>query len=214
MNIYSNPGSGLSTSAIAGILRPFYSGLSEVQLGAIQDYIALLLKWNQSMNLTAIEDAEEIVARHFGESLFAASLVKIGESRLADVGTGAGFPGMAIKIAFPGARLTLFESSAKKRAFLAEVARELKLSDVNIMRGRYEEFSVDDYDFVCSRALGNYSVFIPWALRSLRPGGQVVLWLGADESVRISRKTGFHWESPVPIPGSRKRVILLGRKQP
>ena len=209
------PSGRISLDAIASALAPFCPGLAAQQLRAIQDYLALLLEWNKHINLTAIEDPIEILARHFGESLFAASFLRIGESRLADVGTGPGFPGLPLKIVSPGVELTLFESNSKKCAFLTEVVQRLGLAEVKIMRQRYEEFRPEDeesgFDFVCSRALGDYPVFLPWARRVLKPGGSVVLWLGTEESIRISRRQGFSWDTPVPIPESRRRVILVGR---
>jgi 16S rRNA (guanine527-N7)-methyltransferase len=207
------PHGRISLDAIASALAPFFSGLSAEQLHSIQDYLNLLLQWNRSMSLTAIEDPLEILSRHFGESLFAASLLKIGSSRLADVGTGPGFPGLPLKIAFPEMELFLFESNSKKCAFLTEIVQRLRLDAVKVVKQRYEEFRPDDvrFDFVCARALGDYSAFLPWARNVLRPGGSIVLWLGTDESIRLGRHSDFVWDPPVSIPESRRRVILVGR---
>ena len=209
------PGSRISLAIIAATLAPFWKDLREEQLSAIQEYLFVLLKWNQSINLTAIEDPMEVLARHFGESLFGASVLKIGKSRLADVGTGAGFPGLPMKIASPEMELVLFEPSLKKCAFLTEISQRLKLSGVTIRRERYEEFRPqtrsDSFDFVCARALGNYPMFLPWARRVLNPSGRVVLWLGTDESIRLGRRREFLWDAPIAIPESRRRVILIGR---
>jgi 16S rRNA (guanine527-N7)-methyltransferase len=198
---------------IAATLAPFRVPLAQEQLRHFQEYLALLLQWNKSINLTALEDPVEILSRHFGESIFAASFLKLGESRLADVGTGAGFPGLPLKIASPGLQLVLFESNSKKRAFLTAAVQRLELADVRIVRGRYEEFDAasDRFDFVCARALGDYPIFLPWSARSLKPGGQVVLWLGTEDSIRISRRKEFFWDVPIPIPESRRRVIMVGR---
>src|SRR5256885_2493031 len=100
----------LSLADIAGILRPYVKNtLSDPQLSSIATYLGLLKKWNQAVPLTSIEENTEIVARHFGESIFAASVVLIEGGRLADVGSGAGFPGIPLKIAFPGLHVTLIE---------------------------------------------------------------------------------------------------------
>jgi 16S rRNA (guanine527-N7)-methyltransferase len=203
----------VSLDVIAATLLPFRTRLSEHQLQAVQKYLSLLLEWNRSINLTAIEDPIEILARHFGESLFAASLLKIGGTRLADVGTGPGFPGLPLKILSPEMQLTLFESNSKKCAFLTEIVQRLQLNSVNVMKQRYEKYGSgnEGFDFVCSRALGDYPVFLPWARGVLKPGGSLILWLGTDESIRLGRRKEFFWDSPVPIPDSQRRVILIGR---
>jgi 16S rRNA (guanine527-N7)-methyltransferase len=207
------PASEISADAIAATLAPFYSGLNQEQIQSIKTYLQTLLEWNKSINLTAIEDPVEVLARHFGESLFGVSLLRPGKSRLADVGTGAGFPGLAIKIASPDTDITLFESNSKKRAFLTEIVQKLGISGVRVMRERYEDFrpEADRFDFVCARALGDFPRFIPWARGVLKPEGKLALWLGTDESIRVSRRTEFMWDAPVPIPESRRRVILVGR---
>jgi len=206
----------LSLETIAATLAPFRISLSQSQLNSIKDYIELLLLWNQTINLTAIEDPVEIVSRHFGESLFAATFLDIGYSRLADVGTGAGFPGLALKIVCPSAKVTLFESNIRKCAFLKEIAQRLGFIDVDIRRQRYAEFEATGavFDFVCARALGDYPGFMPWARRMIRPEGRVVLWLGTEESIRLGRRKEFIWDAPVAIPESRRRVILVGRVRP
>lgn len=206
----------LSLETIAATLAPFRIALSQAQLSAIRDYVELLLLWNQSMNLTAIEDPIEIVSRHFGESLFAASFLDILGSRLADVGSGAGFPGLPLKIANPSAEITLFESNARKCAFLTEIVQRLGLTGIEVRRQRYAEFETKGgaFDFVCARALGDYPVFLPWARRVLRPAGRAVLWLGTDESIRIGRRKEYIWDAPVSIPESRRRVVLVGRTRP
>lgn len=209
------PGGTVALETIASILAPFRTNLSEAQLTAIQRYLSLLLSWNRAMNLTAIDDPVEILARHFGESLFAASFLDLNKSRLADVGTGPGFPGLPLKIAVPEMRLTLIEANLKKCAFLTEVSQKLELvAGVEVLKGRFEEVTSTDrkFDFVCSRALGSFSEFLPWARAVLSPGGAIVLWLGTDDSVRLMRHKEFSWEVPIPIPESRRRVILVGRR--
>jgi 16S rRNA (guanine527-N7)-methyltransferase len=202
----------LSPDRIAAALTPFGIVLSSEQIEKIREYALLLLKWNRAINLTAIEDPTELVTRHFGESIFAASFLKIGTDRLVDVGTGPGFPGLPLNIVCPEMDLTLIESNSKKCAFLVEAAQALGLANVNVVHRRYEEFPGAGFDLVCSRAVGGYEIQLPWARRALRAGGRVVLWLGTEESIRLGRKGEFRWEVPAPIPESRKRVILVGHK--
>jgi 16S rRNA (guanine527-N7)-methyltransferase len=204
-----------SIEQISLMLAPFKSDLSQVQLKQIQQYSEMLLHWNRTISLTAVTDPAEIIARHFGESLFAASFLDIGSSRLADVGTGAGFPGLALKIVFPEANIKLFEANLKKCAFLTEVVQRLGLANIEVRRARYEESGekaeAGGFDFICARALGEYKMLLSWAKRTLNRNGRIVLWLGTDDSVRIGRSKELFWEAPVPIPESRRRVILVGR---
>src|SRR5689334_6164175 len=112
----------LSSADLAPLLTPYYPMYS-VHLGdRIRAYIALLSEWNRKISLTAVTDPIEIVKFHFGESLFAAYTLEIGDGRLADVGSGAGFPGIPIALAVPCVQVTLIEANAKKAAFLYEVA--------------------------------------------------------------------------------------------
>src|SRR5258708_20635618 len=111
----------------------------EAQVARIREYTSILLRWNRSLSLTSITDPVEIVRRHFGESMYASKLLPVENCRLADVGTGAGFPGLALKIACPGIHVTLIESNKKKCAFLSEVVRNLGFTDVEIHPERFEQ---------------------------------------------------------------------------
>ena len=189
----------LSLADVATALAPFGIALADAQLASISRYVDLLLIWNQSVNLTAILDPVEIVSRHFGESIFAGSFISMHLGRLTDVGTGAGFPGMPLKIAFQDLSVVLLEPNRKKCAFLTEAKSALGLSGV--LSG----------DFVCCRALGNYRRFLRWAKKALGPQGRVILWLGVDDSIMVGRTRDWYWEIPVKIPESRRRVLLVGR---
>jgi 16S rRNA (guanine527-N7)-methyltransferase len=168
------------------------------------------------MPLTSIQDDTEIVARHFGESIFAGSLLPIRRGRLADVGSGAGFPGLPLKIAFPELEVALLEPNLKKCAFLREVQVALGLSSVEVVRTRYEDFhsAPDSFDFVCCRALGDYKRLLLWSKTVLKPGGHVILWLGTEDSNVLTRVKGWNWALPVKLPESRQRVLLMGTPKP
>jgi len=204
----------LSLTEIARPLAPFVNKrLSDDQLTSFSKYLALLKKWNQTIPLTSIEDDIEIVARHFGESIFAASSLSLGRGRLADVGSGAGFPGLPLKIVFPELHVTLVEPNIKKCAFLREVVVTLGLSRVDVVRERYENFGAaqNSFDFVCSRALGGYKGLLQWTKHVLNREGYLILWLGMDDSNILTKTRGWSWNLPVSIPESRRRVILSGR---
>jgi 16S rRNA (guanine527-N7)-methyltransferase len=203
----------LTEAQIAAALAPFVVKLSDLQIASFSKYLELLIYWNQTVNLTAVSDPEEIVARHFGESIFALSILPISHGRLADVGSGAGFPGLPLKIISSDLSAVLLEPNLKKCAFLVEAVAQLRLEGVSIERSRYEEHRSEapPFDFVVSRALGNYKALLRWANSVLNKSGMVILWLGAEDSILVSRSRGWKWDAPVPIPGSRRRVILVGR---
>jgi 16S rRNA (guanine527-N7)-methyltransferase len=205
----------LPIGEVAIAMAPYAVPLSDEQLTAIAKYVQLLLRWNKATNLTAIEDPKEIVCSHFGESIFAISAVPDLDGRLADVGTGAGFPGMPLKIALPHLLLTLIEPNNKKCAFLNEVRGELHLSGVDVLRSRYEDVPGDlkPFHFVCSRAMGDHRRFLKWAGRALQPKGVVILWLGTEDSLIVSKTAGWMWGVPIPIPNSIRRVIQIGTPQ-
>src|SRR3984957_19909902 len=110
----------ITKEAIASNLREYGVAATSALCLAIQKYISVLLRWNEKISLTTITDPLDIVRFHFGESMFGASAVPMKEGRLADVGTGAGFPGLPLKLLLPSLDLLLIESSAKKASFLSE----------------------------------------------------------------------------------------------
>ncbi len=179
---------------------------------AIQKYVSVLLRWNEKIALTTITDPVDIVRFHFGESMFGGLAVPIKEGRLADVGAGAGFPGLPLKLLRPSLDLVLIESNAKKASFLSECIRELNLSGVEVYRGRFEEVKSEEFrfDFVTTRALGGYSDLINWSQRQLTLGGSLVLWIGERDAMEIRKSSNFNWHAPVPIAGSDRRVLLIG----
>jgi 16S rRNA (guanine527-N7)-methyltransferase len=204
--------SEVSNSQIESLLHPYGVLIRPDLADKIRVYSALLLKWNRTISLTRVSDPIEIIKFHFGESLFAASQVNFGESRLADVGSGAGFPGIPIAMVVPGLQVTLIESNSRKCAFLSEVARELRLTNIRILRHRMEnvDSSEGPFDFVAARALGHLDELLAWAKTNATAAGKVVLWLGEADSRELSRKSGWTWQDPVLIPGSDRRYLLVG----
>jgi 16S rRNA (guanine527-N7)-methyltransferase len=220
--------------------------LSAAQLQSISTYIDLLLHWNAHINLTAIRTPEEIVTRHFGESLFAARhlfppypvsssvppvppVVKDldvdvdeaetqspkAEARVADLGSGAGFPGVPIKIWAPSTALTLIESNQKKATFLRELVRALTLTDINIKNARAETLPPSTFDVVTLRAVERLPKVLPVAVTLLVPNGRLALLISSAqlESTR-STLPNLTWNPPIPIPDSQSRVLLIGQAEP
>src|SRR5260370_32098157 len=156
----------IPASPSAAVIR---CALGEFQIPAFDDqvlqsqqYIKILLTWNEKVNLTAIRDPLEILYRHFCESMYAAEAIPLKNGRLADVGSGGGFPGLPLKIMRPDLQVFLVECNIKKVTFLAEVIRELGLTGAQVLARRYEELGeeVAPLDYVCSRALGEFPAFL------------------------------------------------------
>lgn len=178
---------------------------------AIGKYVGSLIQWNKKISLTSVEDPAEIVRLHFGESFFASTFISIRYGRLADVGSGAGFPGIPIKMLAPELDVSLIESNAKKAAFLSEIVRKLDLRPVQVLNIRAEHVPeiASGYDFVTARAVGDHRGLLKWAGRHLSSSGRVILFLSADAAINISKEAGWNW-SLTQIPGSERRVILDG----
>jgi 16S rRNA (guanine527-N7)-methyltransferase len=203
----------MSNPEIIEALTPFFDSPTEDQIDRIRTYTSLLLKWNRSVSLTSIKDPVEIVARHFGESMFVGKLLPVENCRLVDIGTGAGFPGLALKIAVPSLNVTLIESNKKKCAFLAEVVRNLNCAGVEIRSERFEEIRPETVvaNIITARAVGDFKQLLRWSIQALDRRGHLVLWVGSEDSTRIARTPGWTWQPAVHIPESQRRFILIGR---
>jgi 16S rRNA (guanine527-N7)-methyltransferase len=208
----------MDLARIAALLGPFLAGrtLPEVQLQQISTYIDLLIRWNGRINLTAIRDPEEIVTRHFGESLFLASHLfpEPGATslRVLDIGSGAGFPGLPLKIWEPAISLTLVEANHKKAAFLREVIRALTLTDVNVITARAETLvgTHPPADIITLRAVERFETILPTAVSLVAPGGRLALLISSAQLSQLSTITpDLVWLAPIPVPKSDARVLAI-----
>jgi 16S rRNA (guanine527-N7)-methyltransferase len=210
----------MEAARIAELLEPFLQKpkggreeLSAAQLRQLSDYLDLLVRWNAKTNLTSVRGPEEIVKRHFGESLFLASAVR-GEAvaTAIDVGSGAGFPGIPLKIYAPQIAVTLVESQNKKATFLREAIRKVTLTNINVTSGRAEELQ-QKTDLVTLRAVEHFDDVLPIAGGLVNPKGRLGLLIGAGQ-VAVAGKLLRGFEiSTVPVPESRERVLLIARSQ-
>jgi len=205
----------LSPETIRRALGEFQLDVNEQQIVYIQQYMKLLLAWNDKINLTAIRDPLEILYRHFCESMYAAVAVPVENGRLADVGSGAGFPGIPLKIIRPGLHTFLVESNMKKATFLAEVLRTIELPDTKVLVSRYEELGEDlmPLDYVCSRAVGEFEPFLAWAASERVATKQVILWIGGRDLDQARRGIEWEWREPIPVPHSLRRYLLVGTRK-
>ena len=204
--------------------------MTSAQLQHISMYVDILLRWNTRINLTGIRDPEAIVTRHFGEGFFAArcllphgaapnSTARAGPAEqgssaltVADVGSGAGFPGLPIRLWAPYITLTLIESNHKKAAFLREVTRLLTLMNVNIQNERAETLTTT-FDLVTLRAVERFAAVLPTAASLLTPGGRLALLISAaQQNQACSELRHLSWSEPLPIPQSNSRILLVAHR--
>jgi 16S rRNA (guanine527-N7)-methyltransferase len=205
----------LSEATIRHALGEFQITVNEQQVIYIQQYIRVLRHWNEKLNLTAIREPLEILYRHFCESMFAVRAIPLEQGRLADIGSGPGFPGLPIKILKPEIELFLVESNIKKGTFLAEVIRELGLNDARVLISRYEELGEElaPLDYVCSRAVGEFGSFLGWASSDKVSASKVILWLGGRDLDEVRKSLDWEWAEPIAVPQSLRRYLLLGTKK-
>lgn len=205
----------ISEETVRRALGEFEISIDIQQVFSIQQYIRTLLRWNEKLNLTAIRDPLEILYRHFCESMFAAGAIPVDKGRLADIGSGPGFPGIPLKIIRPELELCLVESNIKKGTFLAEVVRELHLTNTRVLISRYEELGeeVAPLDYVCSRAVGEFGPFLDWAGAEKVQAQQVVLWIGGRDLGEVQKISNWEWREPILIPKSLQRYLLVGKKK-
>lgn len=160
--------------------------VAETQIEKFSKYSALLKEWNEKMNLTAIVDDDGIAVKHFLDSILPLSCVDIpDQAKMADIGTGAGFPGIPLKIMREDMSVTLLDSLKKRITFLEEVGKEIELKNVEYIHGRAEEFGKNNkyrerYDVVISRAVANLKVLCEYCLPFIKVGGMFVALKAED----------------------------------
>ena len=206
----------LDEATVRRLLEPFGLTLSADQISQLIAYLELLLRWNKKINLTGIRDGESCVTRHFGESLYLGRWVSL-HGRLLDIGSGAGFPGLSLKIIFPDLSVTLLEPVAKKRAFLKEVARVCGMSLVEVRGGRLEDFvggqSAPVFDSATARAVGHLEHLIPLAGRCLKPGGELFLWLSHQQAGELGQiHSGVKEVGRISLPRGGQGEIWWGKR--
>ena len=174
--------------------------LSENQIDQFMQYKKMLLEWNEKVNLTAITDEKEIILKHFVDCLAISLGVDLnGDKRIIDVGTGAGFPGIPIKIAFPQIKITLLDSLNKRILFLKELVEDIGLENVECIHARAEDAGADKtmregFDFCISRAVANLAVLSEYCIPFVRVGGSFISMKGpevAEELISAKKAIGI-----------------------
>lgn len=173
--------------------------LSDLQVDQFVKYYKILIEWNSFMNLTGITEYEEVVLKHFVDSLALCKSMNVTKiSSLIDIGTGAGFPGIPLKIAYPHLKVTLLDSLKKRIKFLNEVVMQLGLEEVETIHGRAEDFAKpsmkrESYDVCVSRAVANLASLSEYCLPYVKVGGYFVPYKSGkvDEELEESKKAVF-----------------------
>ncbi len=170
--------------------------LNETQLEQFMTYLSLLLEWNEKMNLTAITEKREVVLKHFADCLSLMPALEWREGiKVIDVGTGAGFPGIPVKIACPDAEMTLLDSLQKRIGFLEEVVKQLGLKNVYCIHSRAEDGGQnpdhrEQYDLCVSRAVANLVVLAEYCLPFVKVGGRLAALKGPDAEAELEQAKG------------------------
>ena len=200
--------------------------LSEHQLNQLDKYYNMLVEYNKNVNLTAITEYNQVLLKHFYDSLTLTKAIELTNQKICDIGTGAGFPGIVLKIAYPNLEITLVESLTKRCVFLNEVIKELGLEDIKVVNQRAEEFShnnIEYFDIITSRAVAKLNILLELSIKSLKIGGYyVALKANVDEEIKsISTcltKLNASLESittfNLPIDNSLRNIIKIKKDGP
>ncbi|MEW5957474.1 MAG: 16S rRNA (guanine(527)-N(7))-methyltransferase RsmG [Chloroflexota bacterium] len=220
----------MQQSLLAGV-QQFDLTLTQAQLAAFEQYSRELIAWNEKINLTRIVAPAEIVVKHFLDSLSvyqALADLPAGFS-LIDVGSGAGFPGLPLKIVRPDLQLTLLESTGKKTAFLQHIVDLLNLTNVTVLTARAEEAGRrpehrEHYDVAVARAVSALPVLAEYTLPLVKVGGRVIAQKGQDPAAEIKEaanalgilggKLSRIW--PVMVPGleAERHLVIIHKVKP
>ena len=193
--------------------------LNEKQEEQLQNYYKILTKENKTTNLTTILKEEEVYLKHFYDSLTITKVIDLNKkTKICDIGTGAGFTGIVLKIVFPKIELTLVDSVTKKTQFLKQLVKELKIENVEIINERIENFSKinkEKFDILTSRAVAKQNVLQEIGINSLKLNGYYIIMKGKDEdisqkalkelNVKIIEKKEFN----LPIENSNRTIIKI-----
>ena len=200
--------------------------LSEHQLNQLDKYYNMLVEYNKNINLTAITEYNQVLLKHFYDSLTLTKAIELTTQKVCDIGTGAGFPGIVLKIAYPDLEITLVESLTKRCVFLNEVIKELDLKNIKVVNQRAEEFSqnnIEYFDIITSRAVAKLNILLELSIKSLKIGGYyIALKANVEEEIKsISTcltKLNASLESittfNLPIDNSLRNIIKIKKDGP
>ena len=202
-------------------LKKLNINLSEKQLNQLDKYYELLIKWNEKINLTRITGYEDVYLKHFYDSLTIAKVVNLStKTTLCDVGTGAGFPGVVLKIVYPNLKITLVDSLQKRVNYLNEIVKELGLENIQAIHSRGEDFK-EKFDVVTARAVANIEKLVTYTMHLVNKNGIFVAMKGnIDEELthQVEQKLSKKYKIEkiekflLPIESSNRSLIVIKNK--
>ena len=195
--------------------------ITEEQLNKLNKFYKLLIEWNEKINLTRITEENEVYLKHFYDSLTIKKIIDLNEvETLCDVGTGAGFPGIVLKIMYPHLKITLVDSLQKRVNYLNSIIKDLELEDIQAIHSRGEDFK-EKFDVVTARAVANIEKLVTYTMHLLNKDGQLVAMKGnieeeLTESVqqKLSKKYQIKQIEKfyLPIEESHRSLVVLKNK--
>ena len=195
--------------------------LSEKQIEQLDKYYKLLIEWNEKINLTRITEYEDVYLKHFYDSLTIAKVVDLKETTtLCDVGTGAGFPGVVLKIVYPNLKITLVDSLQKRVNYLNEIVKELGLEDIHAIHSRGEDYK-ETFDVVTARAVANIEKLVTYTMHLVKKDGIFVAMKGNVEeelTPQVEQKLNKKYKIEqvekflLPIEHSNRSLIVIKNK--
>ncbi len=190
--------------------------ISEEQINQFKKYLSLLVEWNEKMNLTAITKEEEIIEKHFYDSIYSVKEFSYDDQSLLDVGSGAGFPGIPLKILFPNLFVTLLEPTNKRVSFLNEVIKQLNLKGIVTINKRAEDYVKDVreyYDIVTARAVANMQILMELSIPLLRVGGTFIALKGSKGMLEHEESKNAQKELDIELIKAQTWSLDLGDKR-
>ena len=200
--------------------------ITDEQLNQLEKYYDLLVEWNNKINLTNIIEKDQVYLKHFYDSLTMNKIIDLNEiESLCDIGTGAGFPGLVLKIVFPNLKVTLVDSLNKRIIFLKEVIERLELNNIEVYHARAEEFAknnIEKFDIVTARAVAHLSILLEYSIPMVKINGYfIAMKANIDEELEESKKALEILKSKIkkiekfklPVESSNRTVIMIEKQE-
>lgn len=200
--------------------------ISPKQLDQLEKYYRLLVEWNEKINLTSIIEKEQVYLKHFYDSLTINKVIDLSkEYTLCDIGTGAGFPGLVLKIVFPNLKITLVDALNKRVNFLNQVIEQLDLKDIIVVHDRMEEYAkkhIEEYDIITARAVSHLSNLLEYGVSATKIGGFLIFLKGnireeikeAENAIQKLRVKLIKIEEfNLPFENSQRTIIKFQKKE-